>query len=435
LIYPDPHLVTEGVFSELNYSFGGAVIVFAVYGYLITILSIGLLLRGVVRPHHLYRSQILIIVIGFLVPLIGSILTLSGVRISPQRDSSPFTFAIGNLIITYGLFRYRLFDVVPVGRAIVLESIPDIVLVIDNQNRIVDINAAAIEWLNVPRKQLIGHSVEEIAGKWPDMSERFRNSGREKRKEEFTLRIEHGDESIFQVEVSPIIDWRKRLVGRVFVGREITESKKLELLLRNMASELEERVRERTHDLAEAYDTTLEGWAHALELRDKETEGHSRNVTELTTRLAVLMNIPEEELVHLRRGALLHDIGKMGIPDDILRKTSALTPTERKIVETHPEIAHRLLAPIAYLQRALEIPSFHHERWDGSGYPNGLKGTEIPLSARIFAVVDVWDAMCRERPYHRAYSKEEVLTYIQEQTGKLFDPDVVTAFLKLLQQE
>jgi HD-GYP domain-containing protein (c-di-GMP phosphodiesterase class II) len=147
------------------------------------------------------------------------------------------------------------------------------------------------------------------------------------------------------------------------------------------------------------------------------------------------MNIPEDELVHLRRGALLHDIGKMGIPDDILRKTSALTPTERKIVETHPEIAHRLLAPIAYLQRALEIPSFHHERWDGSGYPNGLKGSEIPLSARIFAIVDVWDAMRRERPYHRAYSKEEVLTYIQEQTGKLFDPEVVTAFLKLLQQE
>jgi HD-GYP domain-containing protein (c-di-GMP phosphodiesterase class II) len=228
-----------------------------------------------------------------------------------------------------------------------------------------------------------------------------------------------------------IIVWRKRLVGRVFIGREITESKKLELILRNMARELEERVHERTRDLAEAYDTTLEGWARTLELRDKETEGHSRSVTELTFRLATLMNVPQEDLVHIRRGALLHDIGKIGIPDEILRKPGPLTPAEWKIVEEHPEIARRLLAPIAYLQRALEIPYFHHERWDGSGYPNGLKGDKIPLSARIFAVADVWDAMRSKRPYHGVYSEEEALAYIQEQSGKFFDPNVVAGFLKL----
>ncbi len=216
------------------------------------------------------------------------------------------------------------------------------------------------------------------------MSERFRNSGREKRKEEFTLHIEHGDESIFQVEVSPIVDWRKRLVGRVFVGREITESKKLELLLRNMASELEERVRERTHDLAEAYDTTLEGWAHALELRDKETEGHSRNVTELATRLAVLMNIPEDELVHLRRGALLHDIGKMGIPD--IRPSSAIRSSVVRFISYLQPLVHRKME--TNLRSLLENIGFSNNEFQNkviviTGAAHGI-GLQI---ARAFAML------------------------------------------------
>jgi PAS domain S-box-containing protein len=434
LIYPDPHLVTGAVFSELDYHFSAIVVAFGIYSYLISLFSIGLLLRRVFRPQRLYRTQIIIVTIGFLIPLVGNMLTLAGIRFTPERDPSPFTFAVGNLMITYGLFRYRLFDVVPVARDIVFESIPDFVLVIDNQNRIVDVNPATLDWLKATESQLIGHSVGEISRRWPEMGGKFHDAGAEKQKDEFTLHGQHGEEIIFQVEVSPIIDWRKRLVGRVFIGREITESKKLELLLRNMARELEERVHERTRDLAEAYDTTLEGWARTLELRDKETEGHSRSVTELTFRLATLMNVPQEELVHIRRGALLHDIGKMGIPDEILRKPGPLTPEEWKIVEGHPEIARRLLAPIAFLHRALEIPYFHHERWDGSGYPNGLKGDNIPLSARIFAVADVWDAMRSERPYHGAYSEEEALTYIQEQSGKFFDPNVVAGFLKLYHQ-
>ena len=261
------------------------------------------------------------------------------------------------------------------------------------------------------------------------------DTGDEKRKEEFTLQAENGEEIFFQVEVSPVINWRRRLIGRVFVGRDITESKKLELILRNMAHELELRVQERTRDLAEAYDTTLEGWAHALELRDKETEGHSRSVTEKTVQLASFMKIPQEDLVHIRRGALLHDIGKMGIPDEILRKHGSLTQVELKVVKEHPVIARNLLMPIAFLDRALEIPYYHHERWNGSGYPQGLKGENIPLSARIFAVVDVWDAMCSQRPYHDAYTEKEVIVYIEQQSGVLFDPKVVAAFLKLYHLE
>ncbi|MEP7137414.1 MAG: PAS domain S-box protein, partial [Chloroflexota bacterium] len=185
-------------------------------------------------------------------------------------------------------------------------------------------------------------------------------------------------------------------------------------------------------NLAEAYDTTLEGWAKALELRDKETEGHSRRVTETTLVVARSMGFNEEALVHIRRGSILHDIGKMGIPDDILRKAGPLTEEERQIVLKHPNTAYDLLKQIPYLEQALEIPYSHHEKWDGTGYPRGLKGEEIPLSARIFAVVDVWDALTSNRPYRKAWDREEVIQYVIDDSGKHFDPHVVDIFLALV---
>jgi response regulator RpfG family c-di-GMP phosphodiesterase len=185
-------------------------------------------------------------------------------------------------------------------------------------------------------------------------------------------------------------------------------------------------------ELEIAYDATLEGWVHALDLRDKETEGHTQRVTRLSVRLGRAMGLSEAELVHLRRGALLHDIGKLGIPDAILHKPGALTPDEWHVMRRHPVYAYEWLAPITYLQPALAIPWCHHERWDGSGYPRGLAGNAIPLAARIFAVVDVWDAMTNDRPYHRARSAQEVCTIITAESGRHFDPAVVAAFLQLL---
>ncbi len=184
-------------------------------------------------------------------------------------------------------------------------------------------------------------------------------------------------------------------------------------------------------ELAVAYDTTIEGWARALELRDQETEGHSQRVTELALRLARAMGISEEYLVLFRRGALLHDIGKMGIPDVILLKPDALTEEEWTIMRKHPIYAYDMLSPIAYLRPALDIPYCHHEKWDGTGYPRGLKGDQIPLAARIFTVVDVWDALRSDRPYRAAWPEEVVWEYIREQSGKHFDPQVVEAFLKI----
>ena len=183
-------------------------------------------------------------------------------------------------------------------------------------------------------------------------------------------------------------------------------------------------------ELLRSYDDTLEGWASALELRDKETEGHSKRVTELTVHLAEAMGIHGEALVNIRRGALLHDIGKMGTPDAILHKNGPLTEEERRIIQKHPQDAYNMLKQIDYLQVALEIPYCHHEKWDGTGYPRGLRGEEIPISARMFAIVDVWDALTNDRPYRKALHPDEVIEFLRSQTGIHFDPQVVDVFVR-----
>jgi len=197
---------------------------------------------------------------------------------------------------------------------------------------------------------------------------------------------------------------------------------------------LDDRVNlEQAHlQLLAAYDATIEGWSRAMDLRDKETEGHTQRVTVLSENLAKLAGIKEEELIFVRRGALLHDIGKLGVPDAILLKTDKLTDEEWDIMRKHPQYAYDMIYPIEYLRPALDIPFCHHEKWDGSGYPRGLKGEEIPLAARIFAIVDVWDALTSDRPYRPAWNKEKTLKHINEQSGKHFDPHIVELFNKSL---
>jgi len=188
-------------------------------------------------------------------------------------------------------------------------------------------------------------------------------------------------------------------------------------------------------DLTQAYDATIEGWSRAMDLRDKETEGHTLRVAELALKLARVMNIDEAELVHMRRGGLLHDIGKLGVPDNILLKNKNLTPEEWEIMRLHPTYAYGMISKIEYLKPALTIPYCHHEKWDGTGYPRGLKGKEIPLVARIFALADVWDALRSDRPYRQGWSTEKAIDYIKSQAGIHFDPEITNIFLDLIARE
>lgn len=194
---------------------------------------------------------------------------------------------------------------------------------------------------------------------------------------------------------------------------------------------LTEQARQAAQAIADAYDQTLIGWSRALDLRDKETEGHSQRVAQLTLAVAQALNIPPEEQINMWRGAMLHDIGKIGVPDAILHKPGPLTEEEWEIMRRHTTYAYELLYPIAYLRPALDIPYCHHEKWDGTGYPRGLRGEQIPLAARIFALVDVWDALTNDRPYRKAWSREQAWQYIQDQKGKHFDPQLVDLFLSI----
>lgn len=213
---------------------------------------------------------------------------------------------------------------------------------------------------------------------------------------------------------------RARLLG-------ITRLNRYQKLLQERA-----KLREANTQLLNAYEATIDGLSHALDLRDRETEGHSRRVTEVTVNLAQALNVSEEEILHIRRGALLHDIGKIGIPDSILHKPDTLTEEEWVIMRKHPQFAYDMLSPIEYLRSALAIPYNHHEKWDGTGYPRGLNHEEIPMSARLFAIADVWDALTSDRPYRAAWTEEQALAYIREQSGKHFDPQVVELFFSVI---
>ena len=214
---------------------------------------------------------------------------------------------------------------------------------------------------------------------------------------------------------------RARLLG-------ITRLNRYQKLIQDRAS-----LREANEHLLAAYEATIEGWSRALDLRDRETEDHSRRVTQLTVKMAEAQGMSADEIMHIRRGSLLHDMGKIGVPDAILHKPAALTDEEWTIMRKHPQLVYDLLYSVEYLRPALNIPYCHHEKWDGTGYPRGLKGEQIPLAARLFAVADVWDALTSDRPYRPAWSQEEALIFIREQSGSHFDPQVVDLFFRVIE--
>jgi len=219
-------------------------------------------------------------------------------------------------------------------------------------------------------------------------------------------------------------------------GMEIRARVKMILRLNRYRKSLQQQdeIQRAHNELQDAYEETLKGWVRALDARDRETELHSRRVTLLTKSVARQAGIADQDLEDVRRGALLHDIGKIAVPDHILRKPGPLTDAEWVIMRTHPKAAYDILKPIKHLANSLDIPYCHHERWDGAGYPRGLKGDAIPLSARIFAIIDVWDALLSDRPYRKAWKREKVIEHIQENSGTHFDPVLADLFLKMMSQ-
>jgi PAS domain S-box-containing protein len=429
LLYPDPILLPGPFYSELSYRFTWVVYAFAVYSYSVTIASIVFLIIKSPKSSRVQRIQITLITIGGLIPIFGTAFGFLGIHLLPQRDPTPLFTGIGNLILAWGLFRYHVFEMLPIARETIVENMDDVVVVLDANDRIVDINKQALKTLELEPATVIGLPATSVLSERTEILEMLAKPGN------YSTEIYFEEDGIFThydlkstILNSPDGDY----LGRIFVARDVSSYAHLQWELKTLNEHLEERVADQTREIAESYETTLEGWARALELRDKETEGHSRRVIGVTVRLARALGVNEHGIDQIRRGAILHDIGKMAIPDEILRKTGELTDAERQIVNKHPETAFTLLKDIPYLQNAMEIPYCHHERWDGTGYPRGLKGEEIPLSARIFAVVDVWDALLSDRSYSKAWNEADALQYISENSGTYFDPAVVEVFLCLI---
>jgi PAS domain S-box-containing protein len=281
-------------------------------------------------------------------------------------------------------------------------------------------------------EELFGWKADEVIGRpLPSVPEELQAEVSEQLRSELLGATHYGletrrlrkDGSLVDVQLwtSPLHDFEGKIIGSVGILTDITERKRAERQIQTLNAEL-----------LIAYDETLEGWARALDLRDKNTEDHSVRVIDLTMDLARALGISERDMIHVRRGALLHDIGKMGVPDAILLKPGPLTEEEWRVMRMHPVFAYDLLSNIPFLRPAMEIPYYHHEKWDGSGYPRGLSEEQIPMAARIFSIVDVWDALSSDRPYRARWTKSRILEYIREEAGTRFDPEIVKLFLKMV---
>jgi PAS domain S-box-containing protein len=307
----------------------------------------------------------------------------------------------------------------------VLDTNPTLIYVRDREGRYTLVNEAAAKFEGLAVQDIVGKLVSELhndstqVSRWRHEDLQVLDNHREIVLSEERVKDTHGGEHYFQTIKRPILN-RKGEAGQVLgVSVDITP------LIR-----AEELAIKANIELAQAYDATIEGWSRALDYRDHETEGHSKRVMDMTIRLAKALGFMTKDLENIKRGAWLHDIGKVGIPDSILLKANALTQDEWKTMRTHPTIGYEILRPISYLHPALDIPRFHHEKWDGSGYPDKLSGETIPLAARIFAIVDVWDALSTDRPYRTAWERSKVMEYIQSNSGKHFDPNLVDVFVK-----
>jgi putative nucleotidyltransferase with HDIG domain/PAS domain S-box-containing protein len=299
----------------------------------------------------------------------------------------------------------------------VVDQAPVVLWALDNSGVFTLSEGRGLEPLGLEPGEVVGRSIFEVYEGNTDLL----NDARKALAGHRVRSAARVGDLVYESRQRPLLDSAGKVVGVLGIAADVTARERV-------MAELEQT----NQALTNAYDSTLEGWVRALDLRDRETEGHTKRVTALTVELARRLGIEEDDLVHLRRGALLHDIGKIGIPDSVLRKPGPLDEDEWELMRQHPVWAHEMISSVDFLQPALDILYCHHERWDGQGYPRGLSGDSIPLAARVFTVVDVWDALRSERPYSEAWDEERVLAYLRDQSGGHFDPAVVDAFLEML---
>jgi PAS domain S-box-containing protein len=312
----------------------------------------------------------------------------------------------------------------------VIDTVPVGIFVMDKEGKINYLNPTGqkiwhgaqlvgVDELDVYKGWRISDGTQVKAHEWG--SAKAVLEGKTTLDEEIEIEAFDGVHKIITNSGIPLYDDKGNINGAVAILQDITGRKIVEKELLKTSEELKA-----------AYNATLQGWSHALELREHETAGHSQRVVKMTIEIARRFNFSEEEILHIQRGALLHDIGKMGIPDSILLKPGPLSENEWMVMRQHPIFAKQLLSGIPYLTQAMDIPYYHHERWNGTGYPNGLRGEEIPLAARIFAVIDVWDALNSNRPYRNGWEAGQIYTYLKENSGVLLDPNVVEVFLEMV---
>ena len=317
----------------------------------------------------------------------------------------------------------------------ILEHLTEICEVVDFNLRYLYVNDAAAEWEHISKDKLIGHTVLEVH---PDIESTplflHLKECLEKRKSvEFEDRSSNPDNTLkrLKIRIDPVADGAFIHSAGLYMYKTKVKIKKNSVRTIVTDGHLQHPI-----DTSPAYDSLsrdqldlkIEGWLDALDLRTRETKEHIFRVTDATSALATMAGVSESEIVHIRHGALLHDIGNIGIPDAILLKSDKLTAEEWEIVRKHPDYAHDLFYPIEHLRNCLSIPYSHHEKWDGTGYPLGLKGKQIPLPARLFAVVDVWDKLSFDRTYGKAWPREKINEYIRQHSGCQFDPEVVDLF-------
>lgn len=307
----------------------------------------------------------------------------------------------------------------------IFQAFPDLLFYLDLQGRIVDYIAGDSSALYTTPENFLGRKMIDVLPE--DVANLFAPAIAQTVKTGQVSSLEYELETPTGLRTYEAKCIRRSSLQIIVVVRDITSIKDAEALARKQL----ETMKALYVELDAAYQATVEGLSRALELRDRETEGHTRRVTEITQALARQRGLPDVVLASMRQGALLHDIGKMGIPDAILLKPGSLTPEEWEIMQQHPLYAYEILSQIEYFKPALDIPLYHHEKWDGTGYPHGLKGQEIPMAARIFSVVDVYDALTSNRPYRSAWPRKKALEYIQAQTSVHFDSAVVAAFIQL----